>query len=301
MNEMNELETQLRSWAPRPPSAKISSALFGRDVALGASSRVTRHPSPPLRWTWLAPGAAAFALMFVLLHQPGSAPLSHGSGSYPIIAVILSNQSAASMILADSNREPVRPAANGRAFELNGDGSAPKAFGVATSAVSTGASERLPGWRSKDRTPAEGRGDCPATNGGARIAPQASMESSLRLYVEHQPRLLQAKAGLGNPHDPAWSPFFQSPGSALLAATISGSPEMRTYLISAPASPARMSKRPSRVIQIPEERAVNQAIFADSWLPEPGVPYLGSSPSPVERSRALAVTSCALPATDQYI
>ena len=173
---MNELETQLRSWAPRPPSARISRALFGAEAVAGPSlpaSPVTRHSSPTFRLTWLAPAAAAFALMCAFFfHQPNNATPSGNAGVSPIMAVILSNQSAGSVILEASNREPFSPAANHRSFELNASGSVPKAFGVATSGVSTGASERLPGWGSKPPRPAEGPGDYPATN-GARITPQA--------------------------------------------------------------------------------------------------------------------------------
>ena len=175
---MNELETQLRSWAPRRPSARIRQAVFGGEMVpepAVPASPVTRHSLPPFRLTWLAPAAAAFALMCaVFFHQPNNATPSGSSGPSPMMAIILSNQSAGSVILEASNREPFSPAANRRSFELNGNGALPKAFGVATSGVSTGASERLPGWGSKPPCPAEGQGDYPATN-GSRITPQAGV------------------------------------------------------------------------------------------------------------------------------
>src|SRR5258705_9465656 len=122
MNEMNELETQLRSWAPRPPSARISRALFGAEVVAGPSlpaSPVTRHSSPTFTLTWLAPAAAAFALMCAFFfHQPNSATPSGSSGVSPIMAVILSNQSARFVILEAANRAAFRPAAHHRCFEL---------------------------------------------------------------------------------------------------------------------------------------------------------------------------------------
>jgi hypothetical protein len=125
--------------------------------------------------TWLAPAAAAFALLCaVFFHQPNSATPSGSSSVSPIMAIILSNQSAGSVLLEASNREPAAPATYRRTFDLNSNRPLPKAFGVATSAVSTGSSERLPEGSSRLQRPAEGPSDYPTTN-GSRIAPQAGV------------------------------------------------------------------------------------------------------------------------------
>src|SRR5262245_47854952 len=86
MNEMKELEMQLRYWVPRPPSAKLERRLFGT-CSDSAEAR------PTFRLRWLAPATAAFVLMCVLFNQRTSSVLSGGSGSNAIVAVAFSNQS----------------------------------------------------------------------------------------------------------------------------------------------------------------------------------------------------------------
>src|ERR1051325_77618 len=106
MNEMNDLELQLRSWAPRRPSASVERLIF----SLGAKERTTplcelralprAWPAPD--WTaalrrfglsWVASGAAALVLLAVLFNQryPGSSAAPSPSG--PMVAMVLSNQS----------------------------------------------------------------------------------------------------------------------------------------------------------------------------------------------------------------
>jgi hypothetical protein len=188
---MNELEAQLRSWKPRRPSAKVSRALFGRDVtAAAARPAAASAPDSTLTFSlhWLAPATAALALAWAVFHQPGSATFTGRSAPGPVMAVILSNQSLGSVLLEASNREPATPA-NYRSFELHGHGLIPNASGViATSAVSTGASERLPAWGPKLQGPDAGSRDYPLTN-GTGLPPQAdaSTAADSRLCAEHQP------------------------------------------------------------------------------------------------------------------
>jgi hypothetical protein len=173
MNEMNELETQLRSWAPRRPSARISRVLFGQE-ALARFRRereLKASHSSAFLLNWLAPAVAAVALVFAFVHLPSSPTHSNRSLAAPAFAVILSNQSLGPILLEASNREPASPASVQRSIGMDGLGTQPKVFGVATSGVSTGASERLPNWQSQ---PQMEERDNPATN-GAGLAPQAGI------------------------------------------------------------------------------------------------------------------------------
>src|SRR6185295_15745257 len=101
MNELTELETQLRSWAPRPPSAKLERQLFASpltDRESAATQRQRRqlpegHYRAPLRLGWLASAFAALVFLFVMYGQhDGDRPGSASSG--PFLALISSNQSA---------------------------------------------------------------------------------------------------------------------------------------------------------------------------------------------------------------
>ena len=91
MNEMNELEKWLCSWTPRRPSARLERRLF------------PARPAPeeallPFRFGWLAPTTVALALMCVLFNQRYGAPSSAPTGASPMVAMILSNQSAAAYL-----------------------------------------------------------------------------------------------------------------------------------------------------------------------------------------------------------
>src|SRR5436190_23031940 len=88
MKELTELEIQLRSWAPRPPSARLEQHLFashppaatadGATLRSGTAqggrimrhaSRVTRHGLPGFHLRWIAPATAALVLLCVLYNQ----------------------------------------------------------------------------------------------------------------------------------------------------------------------------------------------------------------------------------------
>jgi hypothetical protein len=91
MNEMNQLERHLRSWTPRRPSARLERRLFTADTA-------PAEVLLPFRVTWLAPVTALLMLACVLFNQR-YAPNLYGSGSTgPLVAMILSNQSAAAYL-----------------------------------------------------------------------------------------------------------------------------------------------------------------------------------------------------------
>lgn len=115
MNKMNELEMQLRSWAPRRPSAKLKQSIFVANRTAGFAqvhpiSLITHHASrfthwlKPTSFRWLAPVTAALFFVCILLNQH-STPMASPATS-PLIAMILSsNQSAAAYLPGSFQRE----------------------------------------------------------------------------------------------------------------------------------------------------------------------------------------------------
>ena len=81
------MENQLLLWTPRRPSAALERRLF-------AGGPVPADALPPFRFTWLAPVTAALMLMCVLFNQHYGATFSASGGAGPLVAMILSNQSA---------------------------------------------------------------------------------------------------------------------------------------------------------------------------------------------------------------
>ena len=99
MNEMKPLETLLRSWAPRRPSARLNRRLFASHLAAGNhQSPISDHPPPTLRLVWLAPAAACLVLVCALLSQRNSAGSSTPTSTGSMVAMILSNQSYAAYV-----------------------------------------------------------------------------------------------------------------------------------------------------------------------------------------------------------
>jgi hypothetical protein len=91
-NEMSALEKQLLSWTPRRPSAGLERRLFA------AGSAAAAQALPSFRFSWLAPATAAFMLLCVLFNQRYG-PVNSGSVTpVPMVAMILSNQSAAAYL-----------------------------------------------------------------------------------------------------------------------------------------------------------------------------------------------------------
>ena len=91
MNEMTELETKLYSWTPRRPSARLERRLF-------AARTVPEDTLVDFRFNWLAPVSAALALACVLFNQRFGPVFSTSTGAGPMVAMILSNQSAAAYL-----------------------------------------------------------------------------------------------------------------------------------------------------------------------------------------------------------
>jgi len=127
---MNDLEMQLRSWAPCRPSAKLRERIFaaektagdaeGREACsglrvpfgplheaflrAGQSALAIARRFTPATFRWLAPATAALFLTCILLNQR-SAPMASPASS-PFIALILSsNQSAVAYLPSSFQRE----------------------------------------------------------------------------------------------------------------------------------------------------------------------------------------------------
>jgi hypothetical protein len=83
----------LRSWNPRPPSPRVEGRLFG-----GVPKPGWRQPG--FRLAWLAPSVAAFILVALLTLDRTPEGLSGGAGSLPFVAVVSSNLSFPSNIIA---------------------------------------------------------------------------------------------------------------------------------------------------------------------------------------------------------
>jgi hypothetical protein len=96
---MNELEKLLLSWTPRRPSKELEARLFG-----GAEAAVAEE-LPSFRLGWLAPAALAALLMCVFLNQRCGAGLTGSAPAGPMVAMILSNQSAAAFLTGNAQSE----------------------------------------------------------------------------------------------------------------------------------------------------------------------------------------------------
>ena len=125
MNDLNELELQLRSWVLRRPSARLKRRLFRQPLANDV-------PEPSFRLSWLPPATAALLLLCVLFNQHSSQALS-SAGSNSIVAVALSNQSIAPWLPGSFPREH-NPLPTGTFEWTNGSGSA---SGIGSHSVSS--------------------------------------------------------------------------------------------------------------------------------------------------------------------
>ena len=91
MNESSALEKLLLSWTPRRPSAGLERRIF-------ASRPATAEALPSFRFSWLAPATAALMLLCVLFNQRYGPAVSGSATPGPLVAMILSNQSAAAYL-----------------------------------------------------------------------------------------------------------------------------------------------------------------------------------------------------------
>ena len=104
---MNELETQLRMWAPRRPSAALKERLFAPARPEAKRDSAPHPAAPSFRLSWLAPVAVCLVAMCALFTQ--RSPVVRGSGdSSPMVAVILSNHSASAYLPANYDSSAAR-------------------------------------------------------------------------------------------------------------------------------------------------------------------------------------------------
>lgn len=94
MNQMNDLEIQLRSWAPRRPSARLEAQLFPH-VATVPEVEAPWRPQLSFRLRWLAPATAGLVLLCVMFNQRYGSSINGATNSGPFLALISSNQSFA--------------------------------------------------------------------------------------------------------------------------------------------------------------------------------------------------------------
>lgn len=102
------------SWTPRRPSKELEARLFGAPEAAPAEEL------PSFRLGWLAPAAVAALLFCVLLSQRCGAGLTGSASAGPMVAMILSNQSAAAYMTGTAQSEQNNLPAD--AFKWNGGG-----------------------------------------------------------------------------------------------------------------------------------------------------------------------------------
>lgn len=79
---------QLLSWTPRRPSPALEQRLF--PVPAVPPDKVLPH----FGFSWLAPATAVLAMMCIWLSQRYAADSPTSTGTSPMVAMILSNQSA---------------------------------------------------------------------------------------------------------------------------------------------------------------------------------------------------------------
>jgi len=89
----------LASWRPRHPSKALEARLFG------AGELSPAEALPPFRLSWLAPTAVAALLLCVLVNQRNGTGLAGSPPAAPMVAMILSNQSAAAYLGASAQSE----------------------------------------------------------------------------------------------------------------------------------------------------------------------------------------------------
>ena len=114
---MHELEKWLYSWTPRHPSARLEQRLFPAKPAPAETLL-------PSRFGWLAPATVALAMMCVLFNQRFGATFSAPAGASPMVAMILSNQSAAAYLPGSFQAEQNNLPAD--AFKWTRNGSSPR-------------------------------------------------------------------------------------------------------------------------------------------------------------------------------
>jgi hypothetical protein len=114
LNDMENTEAQLRSWALRSPSARIEARLFkvapvalrraaprgGSDGTCSESAR-----TPHFSFQWLAPAMALLLVFCMLMNQRNPGPLALTNAQAQMAAIVISNQSAAAYLPGSFTRD----------------------------------------------------------------------------------------------------------------------------------------------------------------------------------------------------
>ena len=105
MNDMNELEKHLHSWVLRRPSPKVERAIFALKApqpapqSSAASAAAISVPGlPAFSFRWLVPATAGLLLLCFIANPNAGSSLTSSTNSGPMVAMILSNQSAAAYL-----------------------------------------------------------------------------------------------------------------------------------------------------------------------------------------------------------
>jgi hypothetical protein len=108
MKEMREIETTIRSWSLRQPSVSVSKRIF--ETAEAAQTSSEQDHVAPFAFRWLVPATAGFLLLCLVANPRGNQGLSDSSTQGPMVAMIISNQSAIPYLpgsfKADQNNVP---------------------------------------------------------------------------------------------------------------------------------------------------------------------------------------------------
>ena len=101
MKTMEELENELRTWTPRPPSARLRAKIFGQPTV-----------EPGFGWSQARVAfASAVAVALVIAIRQGPPSFSSGSQASPaMLAAVMSNQNLAAYAVRQDNQGLNTPA-----------------------------------------------------------------------------------------------------------------------------------------------------------------------------------------------
>jgi hypothetical protein len=103
---MENIENQLRSWAPRSPSRGIEARLFRAPVAAPAETAAESAAGPRhFSFQWLAPATALLLVLCMIMNQSNSNTLTLSTSQAQMAAMVLSNQSAAAYLPGSFTRD----------------------------------------------------------------------------------------------------------------------------------------------------------------------------------------------------
>ena len=89
---MHQIETTVRSWNLRQPSASVKEKLFGREQH--AETCREKEATAPFAFRWLVPATAGLLLLCLVTNPRSGEGLSRSTNGGPMVAMILSNQSS---------------------------------------------------------------------------------------------------------------------------------------------------------------------------------------------------------------